>query len=222
MRSSILLSGKRDPDLIALYKKVGNSEFQNLMKEALRQVLGGGIPVMHKFPDGLILHGSAFEETVKINFILTSEKDSDVRELLSHILPGRLGTFIKQCLRFYLGPVTALSGFLDDDFSNILQAKPVPMQVFSIGDFSQKNSKSQRKKPVRKKATTPKKPVTKTPVEAIPETKEDVSFTSPIIPKTIITESIPSSWDESPQENNITGTGNEEDDMLALLEGLLS
>lgn len=235
MRSSIVLSGKRDPDLIALYRKVGNSEFQNLIKDALRMIVYGGYWGTKRIPEGLLLQGNPEEGNIKLNLIITSEKDEDVRELLSHILPGKMGTFVKQALRFYLGPATVLSGFMDNEFSGKLQANPVPVQIFAIGDIETKRKKP-KKKTVRNKKTKVENPTSTNRMKSSAKTEEsfvassfsqinDVvlqkevdiqtknvsSFEEPIIEKDC----------QSSCESVCANSGNEDDEMLALLEGLL-
>lgn len=222
MRSSIFLSGKRDLDLIALYKKVGRSEFQRLIKDALRMITRGYCDRAKPIPSSFVLRGSLNEETVRINLVLTSEKDEDVRELLSHVFPGERGTFIKHALRFYLGPAAVLSGFMDEEFSSMLQNISVPVQVFAVGR-------------VNAKPATPKKRREKKGKVPAPRNKERLQtlYSQPLPlsqDSQILKQDVPSKFTTNNFDCLDTGTQsdvrkvsceNKEDEMLALLEGLL-
>lgn len=208
MRTSIWLSHNRDPDLIALYRKLGKSEFSNVIKDALRIIVRGGSKKGNS-PTGLLLEAKQDEEDIKINIILTSEKDEDVRELLSHVAARKMGAFIKMAIRFYMGPVTTLSGFMDNHYTASLQENIVPMQVFALGGTIQSPVKKVRKPSVKKakphisstsKPSTPQIPLSQPIVNTIPVTLESI--------------------EEEPKKNN--SNISEEDEMLALLEGLLS
>lgn len=217
MRNCILISNKKDPDLVALYNKVGGQEFANLMKDALRSIVRGGYEGKSKLPKGMLLQNNKDYKDVRFVLTITSEKDSDVRELLSHVSDRKLGQFAKQALRFYLGPAVVLSGYLDNAFSQTLEERSTPVQVFALGEI--KSEGKRREKKQIKRAHVPKKPAKK---EALPYTGYSTSTYMENTPAHV---EIPyaEQIDEISilPQNDISNTGSEEDEVLAMLEGLL-
>lgn len=220
MRSSILLSGKRDTDLIALYKKVGKAEFTNLVKDSLRSVVRRSYRLEHPF-EGCALQGEVSDEIIRVSLVLTSEKDEDVRTLLSHILPGKITAFIKQVLRFYLGPITVLSGYMDSTFSSALQKIEVPVQVFAIGNFDERTPVRKQKPRKPRSIQKPKEPSLVISRETEKEEDNNTKIhTQPIFQNTGIMQP----FEEKPvsiNNENSTENTSEEDEILALLDGLL-
>ena len=115
MRGSIILSGRRDPDLISLYRTVGTQEFSRIIKDALRMAIRGGYVPRTKIPEGATLHRDPKPVNVKVDLVITAEGDEDVRVFLSHARKRELGFLVKQAVRFYIGPALTMQAFLDEE-----------------------------------------------------------------------------------------------------------
>lgn len=207
MHKTIILSGKRDPDLVSLYRMVGSKEFTKLMKEALRMAVRPGYKPVTKLPEGFTLQAPENNEDIRVDLCVTSAKDADVEEVLSHVLPRELGLFAKQAMRFSMGAVSVLQAYLDADFTQKIVHNPLPTQVFSIEGAVPTKQKRSSATGVRR----PKKPaVCATPVlpPSLPK------------PETVHAPNVPSFGDTEPAKEPKPATS-EEDEMLALLEGLL-
>lgn len=215
MRSSIILSSRKDPDLIALYRKIGSIEFSNMIKDALRMVTRKGYNPKYKPTESLILQGNLEEETVKINLIITSQKDEDIRELLSHVLPGELGNFIKNALRFYLGPAIILPGYMKKEFSDKLQITPVTTQVFVIDNLNAQASTLVKKR--KKRSSKPKPRKTSFVSNKNTFEKEEHTFINTIEIPTIQN----NIYTTSSSSDDIAQDALNDDDVLAMLENLL-
>lgn len=63
MRGSIILSGRRDPDLISLYRTVGTQEFSRIIKDALRMAIRGGYVPRTKIPETICMKKVKFPIT---------------------------------------------------------------------------------------------------------------------------------------------------------------
>lgn len=153
MRGSIILSGRRDPDLISLYRTVGTQEFSRIIKDALRMAIRGGYVPRTKIPEGATLHRDPKPVNVKVDLVITAEGDEDVRVFLSHARKRELGFLVKQAVRFYIGPALTMQAFLDEECQAALQKMAVPVQVFSLGQ-TVTVTKTVRTKNVVKKDTT--------------------------------------------------------------------
>lgn len=134
MRKDILLSVKRDSDLVGLYFAVGVKEFNKYIKDALRST------IRHDYVGGIHpRHNMSFElpddiKSVKIQISLSSENDEDVRNLMKHIKKGKITAFVKSALRFYLGRCYVLGSYLDDEIKIAENIQPI--QVFSLNGAS--------------------------------------------------------------------------------------
>lgn len=235
MKKNIYISYQRDLDLVALYKEVGSKKFMNLVKESLRVLVRKNYTPVHKLPPEFMLSQFISKEEQKSNdyirlqICLTSYKDDDIIHLLEHISDNKAGFFIKNALRFYIGPVLCLQGFLDDEFRDNLYHNSKLTQVFSLGSFE---SEKPVRKPRKQKTSTVRKQkrketsniestlqisetrknVEQNPVAKITtQTVENTDF--PIISSPVNTDII----QENPNNSNMS----EEDEMLSLLEGLL-
>lgn len=214
MRGSIILSGRRDPDLISLYRTVGTQEFSRIIKDALRMAIRGGYVPRTKIPEGATLHRDPKPVNVKVDLVITAEGDEDVRVFLSHARKRELGFLVKQAVRFYIGPALTMQAFLDEECQAALQKMAVPVQVFSLGQ-TVTVTKTVRTKNVVKKDTTKVKenPV----VSATPVNTENIAPPSFNLPNPTFDDTA----NLAPQTETNAGGTNEEDDMLAMLEGLL-
>lgn len=214
MRGSIILSGRRDPDLISLYRTVGTQEFSRIIKDALRMAIRGGYVPRTKIPEGATLHRDPKPVNVKVDLVITAEGDEDVRVFLSHARKRELGFLVKQAVRFYIGPALTMQAFLDEECQAALQKMAVPVQVFSLGQ-TVTVTKTVRTKNVVKKDTTKTKETKVIP--AIPGNTENMAPPSFNLPNPTFDDTA----NLAPQTETNAGGTNEEDDMLAMLEGLL-
>ena len=214
MRGSIILSGRRDPDLISLYRTVGTQEFSRIIKDALRMAIRGGYVPRTKIPEGATLHRDPKPVNVKVDLVITAEGDEDVRVFLSHARKRELGFLVKQAVRFYIGPALTMQAFLDEECQAALQKMAVPVQVFSLGQ-TVTVTKTIRTKDVVKKDTTKTKETKVIP--ATPVNTENIAPPSFNLPNPTFDDTA----NLAPQPETNAGGTNEEDDMLAMLEGLL-
>ena len=214
MRGSIILSGRRDPDLISLYRTVGSQEFSRIIKDALRMAIRGGYVPRTKIPEGATLHRDPKPVNVKVDLVITAEGDEDVRVFLSHARKRELGFLVKQAVRFYIGPALTMQAFLDEECQAALQKMAVPVQVFSLGQ-TVTVTKTVRTKNVVKKDTTKTKETKVIP--ATPVNTENIAPPSFNLPNPTFDDTA----NLAPQTETNAGGTNEEDDMLTMLEGLL-
>lgn len=214
MRGSIILSGRRDPDLISLYRTVGTQEFSRIIKDALRMAIRGGYVPRTKIPEGATLHRDPKPVNVKVDLVITAEGDEDVRVFLSHARKRELGFLVKQAVRFYIGPALTMQAFLDEECQAALQKMAVPVQVFSLGQ-TVTVTKTVRTKNVVKKDTTKVKEIPVIPANS--GNTENVAPPSFNLPNPTFDDTA----NLAPQTETNAGGTNEEDDMLAMLEGLL-
>lgn len=214
MRGSIILSGRRDPDLISLYRTVGTQEFSRIIKDALRMAIRGGYVPRTKIPEGATLYRDPKPVNVKVDLVITAEGDEDVRVFLSHARKRELGFLVKQAVRFYIGPALTMQAFLDEECQAALQKMAVPVQVFSLGQ-TVTVTKTVRTKNVVKKDTTKVKETKVIP--ATPVNTENIAPPSFNLPNPTFDDTA----NLAPQTETNAGGTNEEDDMLAMLEGLL-
>lgn len=214
MRGSIILSGRRDPDLISLYRTVGTQEFSRIIKDALRMAIRGGYIPRTKIPEGATLHRDPKPVNVKVDLVITAEDDEDVRVFLSHARKRELGFLVKQAVRFYIGPALTMQAFLDEECQAALQKMAVPVQVFSLGQTVTVTKTVHTKNVVIKDTTKTKE--TKV-IPATPVNTENIAPPSFNLPNPTFDDTA----NLAPQTETNAGGTNEEDDMLAMLEGLL-
>lgn len=214
MRGSIILSGRRDPDLISLYRTVGTQEFSRIIKDALRMAIRGGYIPRTKIPEGATLHRDPKPVNVKVDLVITAEGDEDVRVFLSHARKRELGFLVKQAVRFYIGPALTMQAFLDEECQAALQKMAVPVQVFSLGQTVTVTKTVHTKNVVIKDTTKTKE--TKV-IPATPVNTENIAPPSFNLPNSTFDDTA----NLAPQTETNAGGTNEEDDMLAMLEGLL-
>lgn len=214
MRGSIILSGRRDPDLISLYRTVGTQEFSRIIKDALRMAIRGGYVPRTKIPEGATLHRDPKPVNVKVDLVITAEGDEDVRVFLSHARKRELGFLVKQAVRFYIGPALTMQAFLDEECQAALQKMAVPVQVFSLGQTVTVTKTVRTKDVVKKDTIKTKEPKV---IPATPVNTENIAPPSFNLPNPTFDDTA----NLAPQTETNAGGTNEEDDMLAMLEGLL-
>ena len=214
MRGSIILSGRRDPDLISLYRTVGSQEFSRIIKDALRMAIRGGYVPRTKIPEGATLHRDPKPVNVKVDLVITAEGDEDVRVFLSHARKRELGFLVKQAVRFYIGPALTMQAFLDEECQAALQKMTVPVQVFSLGQ-TVTVTKTVHTRTVVNKDTTKSKETNSIPATSV--NTENIAPPSFNLPNPTFDDTA----NLAPQTETNAGGTNEEDDMLTMLEGLL-
>ena len=245
--NTIYLSFKRDPDLIALYRLLGAKQFQRITKEALRTVARPGYKGASPsdFLSGRDLADVLYKEVqikescmsdsevadIRINLCVTAKKDEDISNLLSHVKSLKRGAFVKQVLRFYIGANTILRCFIDTDyverdgvvFSSCSSEESALFEKVAsyLGGIVPSALATVQKAPkkIERKKVTDKtqsgsfslvEEKTETQVPNLPPTGASPSFgTTPQMP----------SFADTTQSS---GDGDDEAEMLALLEGLLT
>lgn len=234
MRKSIVLSGKRDPDLVALYQKVGSAKFSRIMRDSLRMITREGFVSKEKLPSDFTLTALENSETVKVDLCITSEKDQDIEELLSHVRKGELGYFVKHSIRIFVGTAVVLQAFLDSEYTAAIASNPVPVQVFSIGGSASARKEKTRKPRqktkvvyVTEKQSQPQQSQEKDAPEPQKTQSQSTAFpTFPTFGNSVVNQSKPVAFEEnmlinSTETNQTDSALSEEDEMLAMLEGLL-
>lgn len=176
-------------------------------------IRGGYVP-RTKIPEGATLHRDPKPVNVKVDLVITAEGDEDVRVFLSHARKRELGFLVKQAVRFYIGPALTMQAFLDEECQAALQKMAVPVQVFSLGQ-TVTVTKTVHTKNVVKKDTTKTKETKVIP--ATPVNTENIAPPSFNLPNPTFDDTA----NLAPQTETNAGGTNEEDDMLAMLEGLL-
>lgn len=166
---------------------------------------------------------------IRINLCVTAKKDEDISKLLSHVKSLKRGMFVKQALRFYMGANAILRCFMDTDYvesdgvvfssgSSEESALFEKMAAYLGGMVPTALATVQKETPAKKTerktkeaAEMPVEKKTETHVPSLPPTGASPSFgTAPTAP----------SFADTPQDNG--GGEDDEAEMLALLEGLLT
>lgn len=115
---SIYLSNRYDTDLVCLINRIGVKNFRKLTKAALLSlnhpeyigkskdylIDGTDMPVVEK---GCIMIILSFQDA-RYDF---------VKDLLTHIKDRKQSAFIKQVIRYYLGPLDILPSFFKEDIT---------------------------------------------------------------------------------------------------------
>lgn len=216
MHKAIVLSGIRDPDLVAIYHKIGSREFQRLTKEALRSVVRPGYRKEGHIDVGNL--GFVGKDTsIRLDVWITAKKDTDVSEMLSRINDGQLGFFIKQAIRFYLGEDIILRAFLKTEYAETKERIFGSSSEFGSAEFAKVADQF-----MKMMGTLPKANVTSIDTQKENKTQEKealkeertVQIAAPVFPVETDNINLPES-----QETNTAQS--DDDDVLALLEGLL-
>lgn len=209
MQSVIILYRSHDDDLLALYETVGLREFGRILKESLRILARPGYIPKHKPPETLRAY-VGLAEKMRFRLNVTSEKDIDIAELLSHVKYRKLNQFCKTALRFYLGPNKVLPFLLDIELTPVLS-------YISTGNIV---ARTVIDTPIRGRCPT------KNELKEI-DTNTNLLTNTDTITTTLPTQIMPSdSFDNSldmTMGNTVVMNENDinEDDILTMLEGLM-
>lgn len=156
MRKPIILSGRQDPDLLALYETLGRKEFVKLVKDSLRRLVRAGYKSKVMLPETVPSHLGDKAERIQIGLTFSDAKDADVTYLLDQCQKGMCGQLIKQAIRFHVGAMLTLPAFLSSEFCETLVCQN-PMQVlFAIGDSPAPVRVQTVRKPATKQGATEK------------------------------------------------------------------
>lgn len=206
-KRTVLLSKKRDSDLIALKNTIGSRDFTRLLKESLRAIVRADHANSFRLPDNTDLGRTESEVVKDARFeVAFGEKDADVAALLEHVKPGKFNAFVKNAIRMYIGTLL-LSAYMDESFAEAPKNAQTVRVVF-LGEPTKQKSKSAGKK---KSTRTVRKPRRETQMPPVPSFQSAPSFSAPIAPVPAFTEEL----------DNIPPSVNDEDDVLALLGGLI-
>jgi len=145
MRIPIILSYRRDYDLISLYDKLGKKQFLLLIKDALRAIIKQNNNPKVSLTNITFFDTdySKYTEDIRVILSVTAENDKNLELLLSHIGRRLKNQFIKQAVRLYVGTST-LTAYLDDEFKNQILKNIVPTQVLFIGNFNEPKQRKPR------------------------------------------------------------------------------
>lgn len=127
MRKILMLSARRDPDLVAIYNSIGKQAFIKLTKDALRSCIRPN----YKICDQITIKNEIQNDKkiINVELSITSTNDTDICELLQNVKDRQANAFIRTCIRFYIGRVTILQTYLNNDFTALITA-PQIIQVF--------------------------------------------------------------------------------------------
>lgn len=146
----LYLYPKHDADLCGLLNEVGIKSFRDIARDSLRILLRPGYIPKTPIPKFKPMNcESEYEKVMMIPLSLKSEKDADVRELISHIKYRQFNSFIKTALRFYIGAIPTLSCLLDMELIKTIPVyTPNGVIVFpsEITNFSGSRGKSSKQK----------------------------------------------------------------------------
>lgn len=211
----------READLMDIYRQIGLSKMRTLIKLTLRSLFN---PTLIKTAKDFYYQstGSNNEiiednETLIIRLSLNKESDENIRYLLEKLKPRKKSAFIKQVLRYTLGPEIIYPLFLLSD-ETILSQNYTHLLFEGLNtnkDTKVNKAKKKHRKPKQKSST-------KTFEKEIVKPKHD-----PIINKLSTNEesNSNSTYIEDTKEieeiNNTPASATEEDDMIALLNNLL-
>lgn len=219
MRKILMLSARRDPDLVAIYNSIGKQAFIKLTKDALRSCIRPN----YKICDQITIKNEIQNDKkiINVELSITSTNDTDICELLQNVKDRQANAFIRTCIRFYIGRVTILQTYLNNDFTALITA-PQIIQVF--GGFNLSSEAKPRAKrsyaPRGRKKTTNKQQLSDNKKENIEIEKDNLS-------EVVVTnkneEVIPEYKNFIPENtsSNKTDTVDEQDEMLNLLNSLL-
>lgn len=155
---SLYLYPTHDTDLCGLLEEVGEKDFRSIAKDSLKMLTRPGYVPKISIPKFKPLPEREHEKVVMVRISIQSEKDEDIRELISHIKPRQFNTFVKTAMRFYIGVIPTLSCLLDME---LIKTVPVytPNGVIVFPNAMNMNGMnfSTRKKSTRQKKETIKK-----------------------------------------------------------------
>lgn len=217
MINVIYLYNKHDTDLIGLLEEVGIKNFRGIIKDALRILTRPGYTPKINIPEYKPYSGE--KERYQVFISIQSEKDEDVRELLTHVKYRQINSFIKMALRFYLGVVPTLSSMLDMELIKTIPVyTPNGIIVLSSNTYNTKNIKKSKKVDTIKKVN---KTIREKEKEILQNKQEEI-----IVPINQNNENKNNNIEISNTnivsiETNNEVTNIDDDDVLSLLEGLM-
>lgn len=152
---------------------------------------------------------------VKLRISLTSKKSSLVKTILSEIRSGFISQFIKTTMRQVLGPQVLMKYFLIDDSTIKIEDVPIFTSMINLGSVQFVEVKK-KEKTVRKKRTVKKKEEAPSLLSTAPvlEATDAPSFGSaPTFTEAGI---------ENKEDMINTGSSSSDDDLLSMLEAMMS
>lgn len=214
VQKTLYFSKRHDADLISLYHQIGRKAFVKVMKESLRVLVRAGYePTFIKNLEiaPILLQDSGNEdEAFYIVVSFSSEKDTDIADLISNVKPKKLGAFIKNAMRLLIGPYYVLGCLLDGDvpMNNAFKDRKLFFVNGVVHSYAPVSKEKKAKKSSVKKATTnPKVVEVKEAKTTEYQTVQESTYEEPEIPV---------------YQPSQTG-GNEvfsDDDILALLDNM--
>lgn len=213
MRMLLPISYKNEPELVALYHELGSRSFSVMIKDALHHIVRPNYVGKITIPETLLLETPETNIKYTVGLSISSEKDNDIEGLLLAIKPGMRTKFIKQCVKLYIG-VKGLQAYFNKDYSdkllNLSQSR-VPQIVYQLNEYTPKKVtvKKERKVTTKKRTFIPQPKVIE-PLPVKPVFNQEVYEE-----KNTIT-------DVDIDTDVSTDTNSDTDDVLAMLESLLS
>lgn len=212
----------READLMDIYRQIGLSKMRTLIKLTLRSLFNPAIVKTAKdfYYQNTGSNNEVIEdnETLIIRLSLNKESDENIRYLLEKLKPRKKGAFIKQVLRYTLGPEIIYPLFLLSDETILSQNYT---HLLFEGLYTNKETKSNNKAK-NKHRKTKQKSSTKTFVKEVVKTKPDQIIEKPSTNEETYSKSTYIEDTKGTEEiNNTPASTTEEDDMIALLNNLL-
>ena len=207
MRKILILSARRDPDLVEIYNNIGKQSFIRLTKDALRSCIRPNYPICQQIAINQDIKRDTIKKTINVELSITSANDTDICELLQNVKDRQANAFIRMCIRFYIGRVTILQTYLNDNISRLITT-PQIVQVF--GGF---NLEKPKKKAVKHRSTPKREKIKVNSDNSMDNLSEVTHQNEEVIPEYKF--QIP----ENTSSNS--STGDEQDEMLDLLNSLL-
>lgn len=114
----LYLSPTDDRDLLLLLEHIGGKNFAKAIKESMRCCIRPGytsdfLKSLH--PSPLWDDEAERKDAVRLSIAFSSQKDEDLRHLLESIKPNKMSGFMKQALRYALGPYYCLGLMLNSE-----------------------------------------------------------------------------------------------------------
>lgn len=238
MRIIFPISYRNEPELMALYHKLGSKDFMLMVKDALRHTIRPHYVGKVEIPDNLLLEAPTENIKIRLNLSISSAKDADVNTLLRGIKPQFMTKFIKQCLKLYLG-TKGFQAYFNDEYSDKLAQLFSTQSAQIVYQFHNPTIATEQQV-IKKPSTKPRIPrktksagvfedFDKNNYPEIQTEAGEINIHQPTIisPEKVFLSSqekllsVESSNKDNNKEMNLNVEGTE-DDILAMLEALLS
>lgn len=204
---NIYLSNRYDTDLIELLSYIGKKNFLRLTKASLLAlnnpkyvgnvtnylIAGTDMPPMEK-------------GCIRLQLSLMDIQYYFIQELLTHIKDRKQSAFIKQVIRYYLGPIHLLPHFFKEDVNIQPQQLYTPLVLNGVKNSTPKIVRQVRV--VTQSQTTEPTPIISTPQPSMSESTQSLEN--------------PSVMEPYSYEEDSTLPMSEEDEILSLLTNMLS